>query len=74
MKNVKQNSSLANNKQHKKIENTNKKIEMPSKPHDDQMSIILALSTSPNQYNPSSIRSLHHLDAHIEKRKHIFLL
>jgi hypothetical protein len=74
MKNAKQNWSPANNKQHKKIENTSKKIKMPSKPHGDQLSIILALSTSPNQRNHSSIRSLHHLDAHIEKRKHIFLL
>jgi hypothetical protein len=44
------------------------------KPHDDQLSIILALSASPNQRYLSSIKSLHHLDAHIDKCKYIFLL
>jgi len=64
-------------KQNKKIEKTHiKKIEAPSKLHDDQLSIVLALSASPNPRSPSSIRALHHPDAHFasvhtEKRRHI---
>jgi len=53
---------------------------VPSKPHDGQMSIVLALFASPNLCSPSSIRSLHHLgqpraqlaSVHIEKHIHIF--
>jgi len=48
MKNAKQSSSPTNNEQQKKKKANNIKIQAPSQLHDDQLSIVLTLSTGPN--------------------------
>jgi hypothetical protein len=79
MKNAKQSSSPTNNKQQKNKKTNNTKIQMPSKLHNDQLSIVLTLSTSPNPRSSSSTRLFHHPNTHLafvhtEKHRHNFFV
>jgi hypothetical protein len=63
MQNKAQYLQTTNNKKNRKQNNT--KIQAPSKLDDDQLSIVLTLSTSPNPCSSSCTRLFNHPDTHL---------
>jgi hypothetical protein len=51
--------------QQEKEKANNTKMQTPSKLHDDQLSIVFTLSTSPNPRRSSYTRLFHHPDTHL---------